>query len=159
MSLENLFDFFGEQENNVSGSIPSLEPSPEDTLVSRIIPQEIVSEIEALGPGYKTFLDVFLAVKGIDTFRTLDGKINNAGLNTKKSYNLQKDLELEKFYLLITRHPEDVFLDAIKKSSYKDSIQHVISILEYLISFFLVLEKYEECAEIKKYIDFLQQKS
>lgn len=162
MSLENLFDFFNSSENASSGSVPVQDRREEDKLISRIIPPDIAEEIEALGPEYKSFLDIFLAVKGVEAFRSLDEKILNTSQNlpnTKKSYDFQKSIELDKFYQLIIRYPVDVFSATIKKSSYKSSLNHVAGVLEFLISYYLISEEYEKCAEIKKYIDFLLQKS
>ena len=162
MSLENLFDFFNSSENASSGSIPVQDRREEDKLISRIIPPDVAEEIEALGPEYKAFLDIFLAVKGVEAFRSLDEKILNTSQNlpnTKKSYDFQKSIELDKFYQFIIRYPVDTFSTTIKKSSYKNNINYVINVLEYLISYYLIPEEYEKCAEIKKYIDFLLQKS
>lgn len=158
MSLENLFDFFGDPGQNPSGSIT---PSEEGQLVSRFIPVEIVTEVEAMGPQYKSFLDVILVVKGVDAFRGLDERLGGGYKNlqnTKKSYELQKSVELEKFYNILTRCSPDSFLEAIKKSSYKRNTSYVAEVLEYLINYYLLPEEYEKCAEIKKYVDLLSTK-
>lgn len=163
MPLDNLFDFFEESESDNIGNISSSkDPVSEDKFLSRFIPPDIASDIVKLGPEYKIFSDCLLAVKGIGSYKNLDEKIEEMfqGLpNTKKSYSLQKSVDLEKFYSLLIRHDVVDFKTAIKKSSYKENINSVVLILEYLISYYLVPEKYEECAEIKKYIDFLLEES
>lgn len=163
MPLDNLFNFFeGSEDSNIKNTSSSKDTASEDEFLSRFIPSDIVSDIVKLGPEYKVFSDFLLAIKGIECYKNLDEKIAEAfqGLpNTKKSYSLQKSVDLEKFYSLLTRHDVVDFKIAIKKSSYKDNIDLVILILNYLISYYLIPEKYEECAEIKKYIDYLLKES
>jgi len=167
MNIEKLFNFFeepeeGKSEKKVVTEREDITKIKKDPLLSRFLPSlELILEKLPEGRG-REFIDVIILLKGIESYTRVDLYTPEIGRNSPtvlENYSKQRDSDFNRFYQLLVRNSTESFLSAIKGSSYEGNINYIKEILNHLILSFLITEEYEKCAEIKIYMDSLDEKS